>query len=49
MAEATYTPTRSDTDITELWRKVQFGVVVAAQFGVEEWNWLGNLEDYDVD
>ena len=49
MATATYTPTRSDTDIDELWRKVQFGVVVAAQFGVEEWNWLGNLEDFDVD
>ena len=49
MATATYSPTRSDEDITELWRKVQKGVVVAAQFGVEEWNWLGNLESFDVD
>lgn len=49
MAVATYTPTRSDTDITELWRKVQKGVVVAAQFGVEEWNWLGKLKSFDVD
>lgn len=49
MATATYTPTRSDTDITELWRKVQKGVVVAAQFGVEEWNWLADLKNFDVD
>ena len=49
MADATYTPTRSDTDITELWRKVQKGVVVAAQFGVEEWNWLADLKNFDVD
>jgi len=49
MAAATYSVTTSSSNLKELWRKVQYGVVTAAQFGVEEWNWLQKLKNYDVD
>jgi hypothetical protein len=49
MAVATYTPTTSSSDISELWRKVQYGVVVAAQFGYEEWNMVQKLKKFNVD
>lgn len=49
MATATYSVTTSGTDLKELWRKVQYGVVTAAQFGVEEWQWLQMLSEFDVD
>jgi len=35
--------------MVELYRKVQAGVLEAAQFGVPEWNMLGKLEKFDVD
>lgn len=38
MATATYTPTTSSSDLSELWKKVQLGVLEAYQFGVPEWN-----------
>ncbi len=46
MATATYTPTTSGTDLKELWRKVQVGVVEAFGFGVEEWNLLQKLKNF---
>lgn len=49
MAASTYSVTRSDTNIKEVWRKVQYGIVTAFQFGVEEWEWLMKLQKYDVD
>jgi hypothetical protein len=49
MATATYSVTTSATDLKELWRKVQAGVVVAAQFGVEEWDLVQDLKEFDVD
>jgi len=49
VATATYTPSRSDTDLTGVWRRVQKGVVVAAQFGVEEWNSLLKAKRFTVD
>lgn len=49
MATATYNVTTSAVDLKELWRKVQAGVVVATQFGVEEWNLIENLKEFDVD
>lgn len=50
----TYSVTKSNTatasgGLSELWRKVQYGVVEAAQFGVEEWNLLQKLKNFDVD
>jgi hypothetical protein len=49
MAVATYSVTTSSSDISELWRKVQYGVVVAAQFGFEEWNMVQKLKSFEVD
>ena len=49
MAQATYTTTTSDTNLKELWRKVQIGVVESFGFGVPEWNWLRNFKDFKVD
>ena len=49
MATATYTPTTSDSNIVNLWRFVQIGVVEAFGFGVPEWNWLQKLKNFDVD
>jgi hypothetical protein len=46
---STYSVTRSDTDVKEVWRKVQYGIVQAFQFGVEEWEWLMKLQKFDVD
>jgi hypothetical protein len=48
MATATYTPTTASGDLTELWRKVQVGVLQAYQFGVEEWNFVMKLKKMDV-
>jgi len=49
MATATYTPTRSDTDITGVWRKVQTPLQVAAQFMVDEWDMLDDVPKQQVD
>jgi hypothetical protein len=49
MAAATYNVTTSSSDLDEVWRKVQAGIVVAFQFGVEEWNWLQKMKKFDVD
>ena len=46
---ASYSVTTSATDLKEVWKKVQAGIVVAFQFGVEEWNWLNKLKRFDVD
>lgn len=45
----TYSVTTSSTNLKEIWKKVQAGIVVAFQFGVEEWNWLKKLKKFDVD
>jgi len=49
MATATYSVTQSNADIEQVWRKVQAGVVEAANFGVEEWNLLQKAKKFDVD
>lgn len=49
MATATYNVTTAGVDLKELWRKVQAGVVVSANFGVEEWNMMENLKEFNVD
>ena len=49
MATATYAVTTSGGDLADLWRKVQAGVVVASQFGVEEWNALMKTKRFTVD
>lgn len=49
MATATYSVTTSSSGLPELWRKVQAGIVVAAQFGVEEWNALQKAKRLDID
>ena len=49
MTTSTYNVTTSNSDLKEAWRKVQYGVVVAFQFGVEEWDWLQKLKKFDVD
>lgn len=45
----TYNVTTSATDLANIWRKVQAGIVVAFQFGVEEWNWVKKLKKFNVD
>jgi hypothetical protein len=47
-ATATYNVSTSATDLKEIWRKEQYGLVVAAQFGVEEWNALMKLNQFKV-
>lgn len=49
MATATYGVTTSGGDLSSIWRKVQAGIVVAAQFGVEEWNALLQAKKFTVD
>ena len=49
MATATYAVTTSGGDLSSIWRKVQAGIVVAAQFGVEEWNKLLQAKKFTVD
>lgn len=49
MATATYNVTTSSGDLSSIWRKVQAGIVVAAQFGVEEWNALLGAKKFTVD
>lgn len=46
---ATYTVSTSSVTLANIWRKVQAGIAVAFQFGVEEWNWLQKLKKFDVD
>ena len=46
MATATYTPSTGGSDLKELGRKYQAGVMTAAQFGVEEVGWFKGLEDF---
>jgi hypothetical protein len=45
----TYNVTTSATDLANIWRKVQAGIVVSFQFGIEEWNWLKKLKNFKVD
>ena len=49
MAASTYDVSSSSSTLNEVWKKVQYGVVQAFQFGVEEWDWLMKLEKFDVD
>ena len=49
MTTATYSTTTSNSDLNELWRKVQVGVVESFGFGVPEWNWVQNLKDFKID
>src|SRR5690242_19552058 len=49
MSTATYSVSTSATTLANIWRKVQAGIIVSFQFGVEEWNWLSKLKKFDVD
>src|SRR5690349_14106139 len=49
MAASTYNVNTSSSDLSGVWKKIQYGVVRAFQFGVEEWDWLMKLEKFDVD
>lgn len=49
MATGTYAVTTSKTDVNGLWRKVQTPLQVAAQFMVDEWDMLDDLENMEVD
>jgi hypothetical protein len=49
MAAASYSVTTSSVDLSSIWRKVQAGIVVAAQFGVDEWNALLQAKRFNVD
>src|SRR3990167_6580542 len=48
MATGTYAVSRSDTDLTGIWKKGQAGVSRAFNFMVEEWDWLKKLKKYEV-
>lgn len=48
MAQLPYSVTTSGVDLPSIWRKIQAGIVVAAQFGVEEWNDTKALENFEV-
>lgn len=48
MAQLPYSVTTSGTDLPSIWRKIQAGIVVAAQFGVEEFNDVSKLENFQV-
>jgi hypothetical protein len=48
MATATYAVETGGSSLAQLGRKIQAGVYRAAQFGVEEWQWLSDLEKYDA-
>lgn len=48
MAQLAYGVTTSGVDLANIWRKIQAGIVVAAQFGVEEWNDTMKLTNFDV-
>ncbi|KKK62328.1 hypothetical protein LCGC14_3005430, partial [marine sediment metagenome] len=48
MTVATYTPTLSGSDLDELWKKEQLGVVTAFGFGVPEWNFFNKLKNVDT-
>lgn len=47
-AQLGYSVTTSGVDLANVWRKIQAGIVVAAQFGVEEWNDTMKLENFEV-
>jgi hypothetical protein len=49
MAADTYSVTTSSSDLANIWRKVQAGVLKAFQFGVEEWEWMKTLKKFTVD
>lgn len=49
MAAASYSVSTSSVDLSSIWRKVQAGIVVAAQFGVDEWNALLQAKRFNVD
>jgi hypothetical protein len=48
-AVATYSVSTSHTDLNAMWRKVQGDVALALQFESEEWDLLGDMDEYDID
>lgn len=48
-AIATYGVSTSKTDINGVWRKVQAKLQVAAQFMVDEWDMLDEIQNFEVD
>lgn len=47
-ATATYTPTLT-TALNKIWRKVQSNLMTGWNFMVEEWEDIGDLQEFDVD
>src|SRR5467141_4440824 len=48
-ATATYSVTTSKTDVNGVWRKVQAPLQEAAQYMVDEWDMLDEVQTFEVD
>lgn len=49
MAQATYTPTTSETDMNKIWRKVQGDLMTGFNFMSEEYEMLDSLKQFKID
>lgn len=49
MAQATYDPTTSETDMNKIWRKVQGDLMTGFNFMAEEYEWLDSLKQFKID
>lgn len=49
MAQATYSPTTSETDMNKIWRKVQGDLMIGFNFMAEEYEMLDSLKQFKID
>jgi hypothetical protein len=49
VAQTTYTPTLSTSDVNKIWRKVQGKIQLGLKFQSEEWQMLDDVEESDMD
>lgn len=49
MAQATYSPTTSETDMNKIWRKVQGDLMMGFNFMAEEYEMLDSLKQFKID
>lgn len=49
MAQATYSPTTSETDMVKVWRKVQGDLMTGFNFMAEEYEMLDSLKQFKID
>lgn len=49
MAQATYSPTTSETDMNKIWRKVQGDLMIGFNFMAEEYEQLDSLKQFKID